>query len=344
MKISIIPGRELSDSLVGNWRRLQQSNADLASPYFHPEFTRVVARARPDVEVAVVEADGKITAFFPFQREDGAIGRPVGGILSDYHGIICAPGFGCDARELVRRCRLKAWDFDHLLASQSFFAEFHHSTDLSPQLDLSQGFDAYNRSVKWIQSEQRKARHIQTDLGPLRFVSHSADRQHLDQVVAWKSQQYAKTKVANPFINSWFNEIVSEIHRTEHAEFSGVLSLLYAGDCLVAGHIGIRAGPILHSWFPTYDLQMSRYSPGLLLFMKMAEHAPAAGIRIIDLGQGMSTHKQRMMNSSCRLASGSVELASLRYMKRAVRRQLKSVVLRSWPGLAKALRRARSGS
>src|SRR5262245_42784410 len=106
MKVSLISGQELSDDLVRVWMGLQQMNPDLASPYFHPEFTNAIGAVRHDVEIAVLESDGKIAAFFPFQRDQGAIGRPVGGIISDYHGIICAQDFRFSPSELLEHARL----------------------------------------------------------------------------------------------------------------------------------------------------------------------------------------------------------------------------------------------
>ena len=143
MKVSLIPGQELSDDLVRVWIGLQQANPDLASPYFHPEFTKVIAAVRPDVEVGVLESDGKIVAFFPFQREHRAIGGPVGGIISDYHGLICAQNFRFSPSELLKQSRLIAWDFDHLPTSQLSFAPFQSSIEPSPQIDLSRGYDTY---------------------------------------------------------------------------------------------------------------------------------------------------------------------------------------------------------
>jgi CelD/BcsL family acetyltransferase involved in cellulose biosynthesis len=341
MKVSLIPGRELSDDLVRVWLGLQRANADLASPYFHPEFTNVIAASRDDVEVAVLESAGKIVAFFPFQREHGAVGRPVGGIISDYQGIICGPNFTCDPCELVGGCRLKAWDFDHLLASQSFFRRFHHSIELSPQLDLSQGFETYYRQQRSARSEQIKIRSIQREFGPLRFVAHSALESDLEQIIGWKSQQYAKTGASDIFLCSWIKGSVHRIHATQLPDFAGVLSVLYSGDRLVAGHFGMRAGSLLHSWFPAYDPHMAKYSPGLLLLLKMAEHAPGAGIRTIDLGKGINEYKQRFMNASCQLANGSVELLSMRWLRRTVRRKLRSMVGQSFPAVAATVRQIR---
>jgi CelD/BcsL family acetyltransferase involved in cellulose biosynthesis len=342
MKVTLVPGRELGSDLVGAWTRLQAANPDLASPYFHPEFTRIVAAARNDVEVAVLESGSEVIGLFPFQRERGSIGRPVGGIISDYQGIICAPDFSCDPLELLRACRLKVWAFDHLLVSQKFFTQFHQSVELSPQVDISEGFEKYYRKQKSARSEQIKIRNIQRDVGPLRFVAHSADRSAFDQLLAWKSQQYIRTNKPDIFLHRWTVESLRRIHATQLPDFAGVLSLLYAADRLVAVHFGVRASSLLHSWFPAYDPALGKYSPGLILLLKMAEHAQAEGIRCIDLGKGMNEYKHRFMNASCQLASGSVALPSMLRLSRAVGRNVRSTVVRFFPTLVTIVRRVRA--
>src|SRR5262249_1327423 len=142
--------------LVDAWTRLQQANPDLRSPYFHPEFTKIIAAVRNDVEVAVLELDNEIVALFPFQREQACHARPVGGIISDYHEAICAQDLGLSAIELLRQCRLDAWDFDHLVATQSSFAPFHWSVEASPQIDVSKGYQAYVQERRAAGSEQIK--------------------------------------------------------------------------------------------------------------------------------------------------------------------------------------------
>ena len=109
---------------------LQQANPDLASPYFHPEFTKIISSVRHDVEVAIIESEGKIVALFPFQRGCGTIGRPVGDVISDYQGIICARDFRFAPSDLLGHCRLITWDFDHLITSQSSFAPFQWSVEV----------------------------------------------------------------------------------------------------------------------------------------------------------------------------------------------------------------------
>jgi hypothetical protein len=57
------------------WRDLQRSNATLASPYFHPTFTGIVARTCGNVEVAIVGNGRRLQAIFPFQRLPGSASR-----------------------------------------------------------------------------------------------------------------------------------------------------------------------------------------------------------------------------------------------------------------------------
>jgi CelD/BcsL family acetyltransferase involved in cellulose biosynthesis len=329
MRVSLVPGRELSADLVAAWTRLLAANPDLASPYFHPQFTEIVAAARNDVEVAVVESDREIVALFPFQREQTFRARPVGSIISDYQGVISARDFQLSPIDLLRQCRLDAWDFDHLLASQVAFAPFHWSTAPSPQIDVSAGYQAYVRERRASGSEQIKKTHnlmrrIEREVGPLRFVAGSTDAADLARVLAWKSGQYRRSGIADLFAPGWVREAVRLIFERRGESFAGVLSLLYAGDRLIAGHMGMRSRRAWHYWFPSYDVEAARYSPGLMLLLKMAEHAPTVGTPVIDLGSGMSPYKERLMTSASLLASGRLERPSWRALLDGTSRALRS--------------------
>lgn len=328
MKVTIVPGCELGSDLPRVWREMQMANPELASPYFCPEFAQAVATVRDDVEVAVIEEGNKTAALFAFQRS-GTVGLPVGGGLSDYHGLICKPGFECDPRELIRKCGLVTWDFNHLLASQECFSPFHLEHDESPQIDLSRGFEAYASERKAVRREQIKMRRMERDIGSLRFVAHASDPGALRQTLAWKSQQYIRTGFSDLFSLGWARAIVETILEAQSDTFAGMLSLLYAGDRLVAGHFGMRSRTVWHWWFPSYDPAMAKYSPGLILLLKMAEHAPSVGLRTIDLGRGKMVYKDRLKNAAVPLAIGSVELPSWLSFRRTARRHLRALVLRT---------------
>jgi CelD/BcsL family acetyltransferase involved in cellulose biosynthesis len=334
-RVKVIPGAAMDSALLQCWRSLQYSNPALANPCFAPEFTQAVAAARNDVEIAIIQDSGDVVAVFPFQRKAGGRGIPVGGIVSDYQGLICRPGFSCDPKELLKACGLISWDFDRLLATQQPFRPFHKLCEPSALIDLSHGYEAYVAERRAAGTEQIKKcanlmRRLQLEVGPIQFIPHSPDRSALTKVLAWKSQQYRKTGWRDLFAQKWGRSLVEQIHGTQSENFAGMLSLLYAGKNLVAGHIGMRSRSVWHYWFPAYDPQFAKYSPGLLLLLRMAEHAPEIGLRTIDLGTGMTLYKRRLMNASVSVAEGSVERPSwLSFLRRAGRKAKRLVQVRS---------------
>lgn len=322
MKFSILPGRDLSSDLIQTWREIQQTNPDLRSPFFCPEFTLAIAAARNDVEVAVIEENGKVAGFFSFQLGRNGIGTPVGGILSDYHGIICAPDFTCDPLALLKACSLIAWDFDHLVGGQRCFGRFQRRRESSPLIDLSGGFERYLASCRAARTEQIKLRRLERALGSVRIMEHHADPEMLRRVLAWKSAQYRRGSVPDLFSTQWIRGAIERIHAAQTPAFAGMLSVLYAGDTPIAGHFGMRSLDVWHYWFPAYAPEHSRYSPGLVLLLKMAESAAGLGLQIIDLGKGQMLYKERFKNAEALVTEGSVECFSFLKLRRQLRRSV----------------------
>src|SRR5262249_28846869 len=151
----------------------------------------------------------------------------------------------------------------------------------------------------------------------------------LQKILAWKSQQYIRTGNGDVFALSWIRATVERIHGMQTEGFSGMLSLLYLGDQLAAGHLSMRSGSICHYWFPAYDREMAKYSPGLILLLKTAQHAPSIGVHTLDLGKGLAEYKERLMNASVPLASGSVEVPSWLSFRRSLIRKLRAFVTAS---------------
>jgi CelD/BcsL family acetyltransferase involved in cellulose biosynthesis len=327
MRVTLVPWREGSPDTLLRWNEIRLRNPALASPYFHPTFTAIVGQASGNAEIAIIEEDKGVAALFPFQRMPGNIGVPVGHFLSDYHGLICEPDYWCDPRALLRQCRLVAWDFDHLISSQRCFLPFHESVDPSPQIDLSCGLDAYMRQHAEIKTLRMKSRRLERDHGPLRFVFDSSSQKAMQQLILWKSEQYRKAKLRNCLVGSWMSNVVRTISCTNDTDFAGLLSLLYAGDRLVAAQFGMRSVNTYHYWFPAYDPQCAYYSPGSILLLKMIENISSVGITMIDLGKGISEQKRRFMNACTPVATGAIDLKYSRYASRSLRRSVRSLTM-----------------
>jgi CelD/BcsL family acetyltransferase involved in cellulose biosynthesis len=295
------------------WISMQGLNPALRSPYFSPAFTEIVASTRDNVELGVVEANGEIVALLPFERLRWKLAGPVGSFLSDYHGLICLPDFKFSPLDFLRSCGLVAWDFEHVPQDQTFFTPYHRGQQRSPVIDLTHGYEAYVKERREAGTEQIKKngnlmRRLEREVGPLRFVVHSADTDILARLLEWKTTQFQHNRWRDIFSIPWVRQSMERIHSAQTPDFAGMLSLLYAGDQLVAAHFGMRSATVWHYWFPSYDPDFAKYSPGVMLLLKMAEAAPDMGIHTIDLGCGKHSYKERLMNGFIATAGGSVEL------------------------------------
>jgi CelD/BcsL family acetyltransferase involved in cellulose biosynthesis len=327
MKISVLPAKNLPQQLIQKWSALQQSNPDLVSPFFCPEFTSAVATVRSDVSVGVLEEGNEIVGFFPFQRVNRLTGRPVGWPMCDYQGLIAGLQNDWDAEELMKGCGLSVWDFDHLIASQSIFWPFVLNKGQSLSLNLSDGYDAYTQEKKQTGSRlveriARQVRRLERNVGTVRFETHLADHGTLDRLLAWWAAKWRP----GGRLRSWSSAVLHNVLDAQTDSFGGVLAVLYAGNELVALDFGMRSRSVWHSWFPAYNQQFARYSPGLVLLMRIAATAPSLGIKILDLGPGESAYKKRLANHAVSIAQGTMELPSLRAEARHFRRKLEGQI------------------
>jgi CelD/BcsL family acetyltransferase involved in cellulose biosynthesis len=312
MKWKVIPAAQLGQEHRIAWSEIQRANPELDSPYFRPEFTQAVASVRDDVEVAVLEDHGEMVGFFPFQRSRGGLCRPIGGRLSDFQGVVIRPGLVWNPAELLRGCGLKVWHFDHALASQEPLRPYHWRLEDSPYLDISGGFEAYlarhgRRAKNPFPHLERKLSKLQKEVGPLRFEVDIQDDHVFDTLIRWKTQQYLRTGATNVFAFAWTRLLLERISRCRGEAFAGVLSALYAGSRLVAAHFGMRSYKVLHLWFPSYDLDVARASPGAIRDVELMKCAQSMGIERFDFGKGMTDSKEYFMSGMVQVATGCVD-------------------------------------
>jgi len=312
LKIYALPADQLTPDHIEQWSALQCENADFDHPFFHPEFTRAVAAARDDVEVGIIERDGRYVGFFPFHREANGVGQPVGGTMSDINGVIVAGDVEWTTRDLLRGCGLTAWYFDHLVTTQAPFEPHYRATEDSPYMDLSAGYEAYVKQRRdagssSIKQAERKARKIADEVGPLTFHIHTDRREAFDTLVVWKREQIVRLHYVDVFSSDWVVNMLRRVSETNVKGFQGLLSALYAGDRMVAVHLGVRSGAVISSWIPAYDPAFGRYSPGVLLHLELARTAADLSVERIDLGRGENRMKTSLMSGAYPVALGFVD-------------------------------------
>ncbi|MDX1944665.1 MAG: GNAT family N-acetyltransferase [Pirellulaceae bacterium] len=334
MKISSIPAHELSPDLVERWREVLRSAPQFGSPYFRPEFVQAVAACRDNVEVGLLEENAAVVGFFPFQRGRWNVAQPVGLPLSDFQGVIASENTAWRVNELLAGCRLAACEFDHQLASQSQWEPFQTRVAPSPWLDLAAGFEGYlaqrkAAGARSVSETLRKARKLEREAAELRFEWQTADETAWPKLIEWKSAQYRRSGVFNLFSEPWVLLLLDRLRSLDTPEFAGRLSVLWADGKPLAVHFGLASGGVLHYWFPTYDPEQTRGSPGLVLLLKLAEAAAARGIRRLDLGKGPEEYKQSFASGATLVAEGCADLRPLAATLRGGWRQAREWVRNS---------------
>jgi CelD/BcsL family acetyltransferase involved in cellulose biosynthesis len=316
MHIRRIQGCELDAGLATKWQRIVNADPQLASPYFSPRFVQLAAMVCPHVEVGVLELDGRVCGFFPYQRIGRDVAGPVGGRLSDYHGAIVSPAVPWQVSDLMRACGLAIWDFDHVPAAQTAWLAHARVHTQSPIMNLSAGYDSYLEQRKHAGAQRvaqflRKARKFEREQGALRFEADSRDRGVMAQLVQWKREQCLRTGVTDFMAWGWTTQLLDLIWAENSPDFSGRLSALWHGETLLGAHFGMNSATASHWWLPTYNHDFSDYSPGGILLLRVAQAAAQAGLQYLDLGKGDDVYKSSFATGAIDLIEGSVQRPSL---------------------------------
>ena len=328
VRIDVVPISELGPDLIQRWRDLQAGSAAFSSPFFTPDFALAVGRARSDLFVAIIETEGGITGLLPFHKRTGGRGVPVGGHLSDYHGIIGrAPAPGA-ASDLLRGMGLVAFDFNHALADQPLFESNAFAHSASPMADLRNGYASWKEQVsaktKALKTLARKERKLARDIGPIRFESHDPSPAAWDLFVQWKRR--ALRDLGTSFLaEGWDAVLLSKLRQQQGPGFQGRLSTLYAGDRMVAAHFGLVTPQAWHWWFPAFDDSTGNLSVGLVLLHQCISAAAEQAISELDFGRGSERYKGEFSNHARALCEGSIEVgihpsAVARKMRKAAMR------------------------
>lgn len=301
---------ELGEAELRAWRALQRSDRALANPFLAPEFAVAVDHARPGARVAV-RRRGTADGFFAYELGRFGLARRIGSRVADMQAVVVPAGDPWDMRELLAAARLRAVRLENMPADRLPAAAAWVLTYPSPVIDLAGGYEAYVASRREVSrsmmsTAMRKKRKLEREVGPVRFEFDSRDHAALRTVMRWKSAQYAQLDEWDRFAAPDVVALVDELFAGRAPGCAGTFSVLYAGDEIAAAHFGLRSEDVLCSWFPSYNPDLGRYSPGLLLHLMMAEGAAARGMSAFDLGRGEHGYKDLLKTHELVLARGAV--------------------------------------
>lgn len=312
MNVTVVHPRELGAADWQRWAAFGR-HPTLGSPFLSPEFVRVIGEVRDDARVAVVDEGRTTRAFFPFQVDREHIGRPVGATIADAQAVMCDPDWDFEPRELVGAAGLSCWQFDHLVMSQPQFAPYRRQRHRAPVVELQAGHEHFLREVRahsrdLLAQVGRRRRKLEREVGPVVCEWQSSRPQEdMRQLEQWKSAQYARDQTWDRFAVPWVAAAVRRLAPSRDPACTGVLTAVRAGDRLVAAHFGLLGQDRLSWWFPAYEPEFGRYSPGLILLLALIAEAAERAVPVIDLGRGEHGYKLRVTPHFTEVGEGCVD-------------------------------------
>ncbi|MGW2171257.1 GNAT family N-acetyltransferase [Streptomyces sp. NPDC001705] len=302
--------QELGEGERQHWRDIRAKSTAPRNPFMEPEFTDAVGRVRPRARVAVLYEGGEAAGFLPHERGPLGQGRAIGLGVSDCQGAVLRQGLAPDLRGLLRACSLSSLAFDNLEAEQGLFVPYAAEEHTTYVIDVEKGYEAYEnvlraQAPKFLKTTLAKERRLGRQAGDVRFVFDEREPAALRTLMEWKSAQYRRTGRRDRFAQEWISRLVGRLARTRGPECTGTLSVLYAGGRPVAAHFGLRSATVLACWFPAYDPDFAKYSPGLVLHLRMAEAAAAEGIGLLDMGRGPAEYKDSLKTGELPVYEGA---------------------------------------
>jgi len=345
LKAQTLHPKELSAADAGRWRQLAAAHPAFASPLFSPEFAQAVGQVRDDARVSIFERDGETLGFLAHHRRPGALARPIGAPLADYHGLVCAADAGVRAPWLLAAAGLAAYRFSGLVDPFGVFQADVAARSESHLVHLTDGdAEAYLETVRAASAKKfknwRRLDHkLGRDIGELRLVGPDTSREAFDTLVAWKREQLRRTGIHDFLSPAWISRLFDGFFETRDGDFQGLMLNLYAGDRLVAGQFGVRLGGVYHPWLASADPELNAYSPGQLFLWRAIAAMPGLGLSQFDLGPGHDHYKRPYALTQLTLGEGLAAAASSAGRAARGREQAWAAAGAHGAGLAGKLRR-----
>lgn len=310
MKCTIKCVNELTAEDINIWHSIIDQNTKLKHAFLTPEFAQACFDANFNIKVSFLTAETGEIAIFPYQfssqfHELIRYAYRVGDIMNDYMAIITQHNDVFPITKVVEVLRLNGIDFSHLLLENAF--NYSHNIGgkniTGHKIDLQDGEQSYfdqllKTKKKFYKDTERQIKRIENENEPLHFNIRITDNEDeiIDFIIDKKREQYKRTKGENAFQNPSNEKLLHKLvtHSSDYCR--PVISSLHSGNDWIAYHYGLQCKDDLHLWFPVYNENYKRYSPGRILLWKMIQNAHQMKISSLDYGQGDSREKQLFSN------------------------------------------------
>lgn len=298
--------QDLTADEIALWKKTTREKSEYRSAFYTYSFFAAVSAVYQDVYVSIICQNGQIVCFFPFQLMRGMgrlclAGERMGEEMSDYFAPIYTADVLISSNQFMKLTGLHYFYFTHL---EEHFVKERGIDAFQPEIGLRINFRKTNQDYSDCLKEGHKSLYPDTkrrekkaiqDKGELKFIFESQERGDYAFLLEKKNAQYERTKRVGYFRKER-TELLDYLFKHENDEFKTILSTLSFGGNLMAAHLGMFYQGILHYWFPVYDFEAQKYSPGRLLLCKIIEAAGEHGIDELDFGLGDAQYKREFGN------------------------------------------------
>lgn len=163
--------------------------------------------------------------------------------------------------------------------------------------NLDEGFEAWleqrrNRGYgRFLKDKRRRLALLQKEVGPVTFTFGRGTDEGLDYILTHKRAQLVQSGQHDIFECGWTEDLLRNLLADHDEDFGARMATLRAGGKIIAAEIGLRSARAYHLWFPVYDADYGRYSPGQLMTLETLRAASEQGITRIDFGAGGEDYK-----------------------------------------------------
>ncbi len=318
MQVDLKRPSELTGAEQQAWDQFARDDPSAAGPNFSRSFAEAVEAARPDARVAVARLRGSVVGFLPLHPGLGGHARPLGGPISDLHGLVVRPDVYLDVPGLLAPAHLSAFAFHAAPALQPTFFRAADEHDGVHAVDLSSGFAAYEADRRALKDKafknlDRRARKADREIGAPVFQLHDQRPSAWESLTAWKSAQYRAAGHPDVFACDWVLRLFKVLRRGG-PDARLVVSSLSFGDRLAAVHAGLAGRGVFQFWFSAYDPALAPYSPGQQLRLEILKAHGALEAAEFHLGRGDYQQKRDLATHQIAVAAGVVGAPSATWL------------------------------
>ena len=280
---------ELSAEEGVQWNRWARADPDLSSPYFRWEFARTAGPICPGSAVAVFKRDGRVVGYYPHQRRGGTV-QPLAAPMNDYHGVIGPRDDKPSMQEAAAligapRFAAAAW----IGEAPQTMRRNHSVVSMVPE---EGGFDAWyarrrKAFPKYFKDKERSRRGLDGAFRAVEIEIGLHDHALLKRLIIEKSEQYRRTGHHDIFACGWTEQVLHSLMDCQGEDgFGASMAVLRVDGRVVAMEYSMHAGRHFHLWFPVYEQEVARWSPGIVLTQETIRLGSERGYRIFDYGVG----------------------------------------------------------